>query len=210
MPTKNISPKIGIIDYEMGNLHSVKKAIEYYGGKVCIIKSPKQIIKVDKIILPGVGAFGDAIKNLKKLNLYPALKEYLMKDKILLGICLGMQILFEKSYEAEGIKGLGVLRGRVVSFNPKNNLKVPHMGWNKLIIKNRACPLLKGLGDNPYVYFCHSFYPEPKDKKIICATTYYSKEFAAVVQQKNTYGLQFHPEKSQKVGLKIIKNFLDL
>ncbi|MCM8792552.1 MAG: imidazole glycerol phosphate synthase subunit HisH [Candidatus Omnitrophica bacterium] len=201
---------IGIVDYAMGNIHSVKKAVEFCGASVRIITKPKELKSIDKLILPGVGAFGDALNNLKKMKLYEALLEYLEADRVFLGICLGMQILFENSQEDTWIKGLGFLKGKILRFKINKNLKVPHMGWNKLNFKNRNCPLLKDLPDNAYVYFCHSFYPKPQDRNIICATTNYGIEFASIIQKSNIYGVQFHPEKSQKVGLKIMQNFVRL
>jgi glutamine amidotransferase len=202
--------RIGIIDYGMGNIHSVKKALEFCGAKTKIIRTYRELSSVDKLVMPGVGAFADALDNLKKLKLFEPLLEYLNNNKIFLGICLGMQVLFEKSQEAENKKGLSFFKGEILRFKSKGNLKVPHMGWNNLIFKNKDCPLLKGISDGAYVYFCHSFYPKVFDKKIICATTRYGIEFASVIQDLNIFGLQFHPEKSQSVGLKVIKNFVRL
>jgi len=206
---KTFSSKIGIVDYRMGNIHSVKKAVEFCGGSTKVITHPKDLKNMDKIILPGVGGFGEAIDNLKRLKLYDCLLDYLFSGKIFLGICLGMQILFERSQEAKGKKGLAILKGEILRFKSKGNLKVPHMGWNNIVIKKNS-PLLKGISPNSYVYFCHSYYPEVLEKEIICATTDYVVEFACAIQKENIYGLQFHPEKSQEVGLKIIKNFIRL
>ncbi|MCM8757807.1 MAG: imidazole glycerol phosphate synthase subunit HisH [Candidatus Omnitrophica bacterium] len=202
--------RIGIIDYGMGNIHSVKKAVEFFGFKARIINNPKELKSIDKLILPGVGGFSYALKNIKKLNLYSTLRDYLLKDRLFLGICLGMQILFERSQEAEGEKGLGIIKGEVLRFNLKSSFKIPHIGWNRLNFKNPKCILFKNIPDGAYVYFCHSFYPLPEDDKIVCATTDYSIRFSSVIQKGNIFGIQFHPEKSQKIGLKIIENFLKL
>ncbi len=213
---------IGIIDYGMGNIHSVQKALESLGAKTAVVNNPEGIKQSDKVVLPGVGAFDDAILELKKQNLISALEEHIKNKKLFLGICLGMQILFDDSQEGELTKGLGILKGKVKKFDFKpietvdsksgaqKKLKVPHMGWNQLEIKNAACPLFNGLSDNSYVYFCHSYYPEPFNKKISAATTDYGVDFASIVWQDNVYGVQFHPEKSQEVGLKILRNFVNL
>jgi glutamine amidotransferase len=207
---------IAIIDYGMGNIHSVNKALELCGAKTLIANKPSQIKACDKVVLPGVGAFADAVSELKKQDLIPALYEHIKKGKVFLGICLGMQLLFEASQEASNTKGLGILRGGVKKFNLKKGLKVPHIGWNQINIKyqkskiKNSCPLLKNIKNNAYVYFCHSYYPAPTDKNIIAGTCKYGVEFTAVVWRDNVYGVQFHPEKSQETGLRILKNFVDL
>ena len=201
---------IAIIDYGMGNIHSVQKALESMGAKTIVTNKPDEIKASDKVVLPGVGAFNDAMQELKTQNLISALNEHIKSKKIFLGICLGMQLLFEKSEEARKSKGLGILKGIVKRFENKDNLKVPHMGWNQLKVKNSACPLLKGVADNSYVYFCHSYYPQPKNEGIIATTTDYGIDFTSVLWQDNIYGVQFHPEKSQQVGLKILRNFVNL
>ena len=201
---------IAIIDYGMGNIHSVQKALESMGAKTIVTNKPDEIKASDKAVLPGVGAFNDAMQELKTQNLISALNEHIKSKKIFLGICLGMQLLFEKSEEARKSKGLGILKGIVKRFENKDNLKVPHMGWNQLKVKNSACPLLKDLADNSYVYFCHSYYPQPKNEGIIATTTDYGIDFTSVLWQDNIYGVQFHPEKSQEVGLKILRNFVNL
>jgi glutamine amidotransferase len=201
---------IAIIDYGMGNIHSVQKALESMGAKTIVANKPDDIKASDKAVLPGVGAFDDAMQELKRQNLISALNEHIKSKKIFLGICLGMQLLFEESEEARESKGLGILKGVVKKFENKDNLKVPHMGWNQLKVKNSACPLLKGVADNSYVYFCHSYYPKPYDRRLIAATTDYGIDFTSVLWQDNIYGVQFHPEKSQEVGLKILRNFVNL
>jgi len=208
---------IAIIDYGMGNIHSVNKALLRFGTEVKITNRPEDIRNCDKLVLPGVGAFDDAMQELEKQGLVAPILEQVKNKKPFLGICLGMQLLFEKSEEAQKAKGLGVLKGTVRKFPEKKGLKVPHMGWNQLEsrVRNpelgaRSCPLLKDIPENAYVYFCHSYYPEPKDKKVIAAVTNYGIDFASFVWQDNLYGAQFHPEKSQGVGLKILENFVKL
>jgi len=200
---------IGIIDYGMGNIHSVQKALENLGGETFVTDKPQDIITCEKIVLPGVGAFSDAMQELDKSGMAAAIKQAIKDKKIFLGICLGMQLLFEASEEAGNTPGLGILKGRVKKFIAKRELKVPQMGWNQLRIKGE-CLLLKGLADNSSVYFCHSYYPDPADKGITAATCDYGNAFAAVVSKDNLYAVQFHPEKSQAVGLKILKNFINL
>ncbi|MCX5713754.1 MAG: imidazole glycerol phosphate synthase subunit HisH [Candidatus Omnitrophica bacterium] len=199
---------IAIIDYGMGNIHSVKKALESLGAKTQIAQKASDVASADKVVLPGVGAFDDAMLELEKKGLVAALREHIKNKKVFLGICLGMQILLEESQEAKKAKGLGILEGRVKRFPDKSGLKVPHMGWNQLKIISKDCPLFKDVPDNSYVYFCHSYYPAPEDKSVIAATTEYGINFASIVWQENVYGVQFHPEKSQDVGIKILKNFV--
>lgn len=198
--------KIGIIDYGMGNLHSVKNALTYLGYDGFISSDIQQLNRSDKLILPGVGAFGDAMSELKKLNLHSWLKDITNKNVPLLGICLGMQLMFESSVEHGFTEGLGLLEGTIEKLDVP--LKVPHMGWNKLNIKKEA-PLFKGLDENAYVYFVHSFYLETKDD-IVSATTNYHKEIQVGAQRDNIFALQFHPEKSGETGLQILKNYVTL
>ena len=200
---------IAIIDYGMGNIHSVKKALELYGAKIKVSNNPKEISACEKIVLPGVGAFGDAMQELDKQGLTALIKDELKNKKPFLGICLGMQLLFDRSEEAAKCKGLGIIKGEVKRFSAAN-LKVPHMGWNQLKQGTGGCLLLKDIPDNSFVYFCHSYYPEPKDKNSIAATTDYGISFASMVWQDNVYGAQFHPEKSQGIGLKMLENFVNL
>ncbi len=201
---------IAIIDYGMGNIHSVKKALQLLGGKVLVVNNPAQLKKCAKAVLPGVGAFGDALEEMDKRGLTEASVDFINSGKPFLGICLGMHILFDSSEESPKAEGLGVLKGRVVKFDYKKGIKVPHMGWNEIKPTSNKCSLFKGLGKNPSVYFCHSYYPDLKDKKNIAATTGYGINFTSAVHKDNVYGVQFHPEKSQKVGLKILKNFINL
>ena len=201
---------IAIVDYGMGNIHSVQKALEFFGAQTLVTHDPGEIKACDKIVLPGVGAFDDAMSELKKQNLIPALNAHLRNKKLFLGICLGMQLLFRESQEAEKSGGLGILKGRVMRFKSQKGLKVPHMGWNQLKKTPRDCLLLRGVPDSSYVYFCHSYYPEAQDKDIIAATCDYGIDFTSVIWQDNIYGVQFHPEKSQSIGLKILENFVKL
>ena len=198
-----MSEKIVIIDYGMGNLHSVNKAMKYVGAEVEVTSEAAKIAKADKIILPGVGAFGDCMLNLEKYGLVPVIKETLASGKPFLGICLGLQLLFEGSEEAPGIQGLGFFKGQVEKI--KTDLKVPHMGWNSLILKTPS-PLLAKAADG-YVYFVHSFHAVPEDKGIITAVCNYGTEVTAAVGRGNVQAVQFHPEKSSKVGLGILQSF---
>ena len=208
---------VAIIDYGMGNIHSVNKALQLYGAKTLITNKPRDIQACEKAVLPGVGAFDDAMQELKKQGILAVINTHIKDKKPFLGICLGMQLLFEESEEAKRTKGLGILKGRVKRFPDKRGLKVPHMGWNQLIkvksqkLKGKSeCPLLKDIPDNSFVYFCHSYYPEARSKNITAAFTDYGGGFSSIVWQDNVYGVQFHPEKSQTMGLKIIENFVNL
>ena len=198
-----MSEKIVIIDYGMGNLHSANKALKYVGAEVEVTSEATKIAKADKVILPGVGAFGDCMLNLEKYGLVPVIKETLASGKPFLGICLGLQLLFEGSEEAPGIQGLGFFKGQVEKI--KTDLKVPHMGWNSLVLKNPS-PLLAKSADG-YVYFVHSFHAVPEDKAIITAVCNYGIEVTAAVGRANVQAVQFHPEKSSKVGLGILQAF---
>ncbi|MFC1805185.1 imidazole glycerol phosphate synthase subunit HisH [Candidatus Omnitrophota bacterium] len=201
---------IAVIDYGMGNIHSVRKALEVKGAKVKVTSLASDIESCQKLVLPGVGAFADAMQELAKLGLVSLLQSQIKLGKPFLGICLGMQLLFEKSSEAKGVAGLGILKGSVELLDRKRSKKVPQIGWNQLKFAPGECPLLQGLEDNSYVYFCHSYYPKPADKGCIAATTDYGVDFASCICKDNIYGVQFHPEKSQGVGLKIVENFIKL
>jgi len=201
---------IAIIDYGMGNIHSVKKALEAKGGHVTVTNSPAVIKRMDKLVLPGVGAFGDAMLELNKQGLIEAIKAHILQRKIFLGICLGMHLLFESSQESESVCGLGVLKGKVLKFVAAPDLKVPHMGWNEVNFKKTGCQLIKNIPDGSSVYFCHSYYPQPDNIDCIAATTEYGVAFSSIIWQDNVYALQFHPEKSQVVGLAMIDNFVRL
>jgi len=202
---------IGVVDYNMGNLRSVYNAFEKIGKKVDIVTEADKLKRYDKIILPGVGAFGDAMKSLEATGMREAVVDFSSSNKPLLGICLGMQLLFEKSCEFGETNGLGLIPGVVVEFDKnkfKTRLKVPHMGWNEIFIQKRS-PLLKGLADETYLYFVHSFHATCRDEYIIGKTTY-GYDFPSIVQKDNIFGFQPHPEKSHDNGLKILKNFIEL
>ncbi len=202
---------IGIVDYNMGNLASVINAFEIIGANIALERDPAKLKNYDKLILPGVGAFGDAMEHLQENGMDEAVKAYAQSGKPLLGICLGMQLLFESSEEFGNHKGLGLIEGHVVAFDEKRfdqKLKVPHMGWNELFTQ-RETPLFDGLDKDFYLYFVHSYHAVCEDKYAI-GKTYYGYEFVSAVQKENIYGIQPHPEKSHENGLKIIKNFVNL
>jgi glutamine amidotransferase len=192
----------------MGNIHSVNKALQLLGAQTKITNDPKEIRSADKAVLPGVGSFDDAMAELKKQGLVAEINEFVKNGKPLLGICLGVQLFFEESEEAKKEKGLGLLKGKVKRFEHKAGLKVPHMGWNQIKASVGRSPLFKDIKDGSFVYFAHSYYPVPKEQAVIAATCDYGNEFTAAVSRDNLYGVQFHPEKSQKVGLKILENFV--
>ncbi len=194
---------IAIIDYGMGNLRSVQKAFEYLGNKAVITQQPSEIQKADKVVLPGVGAFRDAMQTIKQKGIDKVLYDVVEQKKPLLGICLGMQMFFEKSYEYGEHKGLAILQGEIVKL--PEGVKIPHMGWNSLNIKKKS-PLFEGLSEEPYVYFVHSYHLNT-EADIVSATTYYGKEIQVAAQKENVFALQFHPEKSGDVGLNILQNF---
>lgn len=194
---------IGIVDYGMGNLRSVEKAFHFMGFEAQIIHERGKVRDCDKIVLPGVGAFCDAIHTLRQYEWDKEIKDFITSGKAFLGICLGMQLLFDVSYENGYYEGLGLLHGEIISL--PDTVKAPQIGWNSLDIK-QSSPLLKGIGQEPYVYFVHSYYPKT-DASIVCATTFYGDELQIAVQSDNIHAFQFHPEKSGDIGLQIIKNF---
>ena len=199
--------KTGIIDYGAGNLRSVHKAVETLEFPAEIVKRPSELDGLDTLILPGVGAFGDCVHHLREQDLWEPIREWIAADKPYFGICLGYQVLFESSEEAPGIEGLGAFKGEVVRF-PKSDLKVPHMGWNEIEPADPADPLWQNLPGRPHVYFVHSYFPQPSDESVIAAWTDYGKPFASAIRRGNVVATQFHPEKSQKLGLQILGNFL--
>lgn len=199
---------IVIVDYGMGNLRSVQKAFEKLGHAARISGLPEEVAKANKVVLPGVGAFRDAIGRLREAHLDQPIIEQVRAGKPFLGICLGMQLIFSKSYEDGEYDGLNLLAGDVVRFTNQPGLKVPHMGWNQLRFRRRA-PIFAGLEEGSAVYFVHSYYPVPKDGAVIAAEADYPTPFAAAVWHENIQATQFHPEKSQRVGLKMLKNFAE-
>ncbi|MCC6239146.1 MAG: imidazole glycerol phosphate synthase subunit HisH [Phycisphaerales bacterium] len=202
---------ISILDYGMGNLRSVGKAFEQQGIAAQIINTAEQTAAADKLILPGVGAFADAMEHLRRQKLVEPIRHHVQQGKLLLGICLGLQLLFEVGYEDGTHEGLGLLRGACVRFDVDKTmkLKIPHMGWNQLNIQ-KPSPLLAGLDDQCNVYFVHSYHVQPQDKGIIATTTDYGRPFVSSIASKNIYACQFHPEKSQAVGLRILRNFAEI
>jgi len=197
---------IAIVDYGMGNLRSVTNAFRKLGGDVMITRDIETIKNSRAVVLPGVGAFGKCIENLKKFGLFDAIKELVMNDKRYLGICLGMQVLFESSEEAPGTEGMGIIKGDVPRF--KGNTKVPHMGWNSIEIQ-RENPIFNGINGGDFFYFVHSYYCRPAED-VTATKTHYGVEFTSSVQKGNLFACQFHPEKSQMVGLRLIQNFIDM
>lgn len=200
---------IAIIDYGAGNLHSVKNALDFIGVESIITGDKDVILNADKVILPGVGAFGDAMKCLRETGLDNIVKECANKNKPLLGICLGLHLLFESSEESPGEKGLGIFKGSVVKIPDSENLKIPHMGWNNITV-TKDNRILKDLGSEPYVYFVHSYYINSLDKDIVSAYTEYGQRLDIAIEKENIFAVQFHPEKSGDTGMKILKNFVDL
>ena len=196
---------IALIDYGSGNVRSVFNALHQHGADIKLTAEPAEIQRADRIVLPGVGAFGDCVRGLKERGLWELMKDTLVDGRPFLGICVGYQMLFEESEESPGIRGFGFFAGRVRRFSG-GALKVPQIGWNSLdLVPHR---LWDGLPAKPYVYFVHSFYPEPADQSVVIARSTYSEAFAAAAARENVAGVQFHPEKSQAVGLRILKNFL--
>ncbi len=199
---------IGVIDYEAGNLRSVTNALNLLRAEPRIVREASQLEGLDALIFPGVGAFGDCMYHLQKQRLVEPLRQWLLADRPYLGICLGYQLLFEGSEESPDTPGLGVFKGQVVRFSDENRLKIPHMGWNNLKILQKEDPLWGGLPKAPFVYFVHSYFPRPEDKSIVSATADYGEPFAASIRSGNIAATQFHPEKSQSVGLNLLRNFL--
>lgn len=200
---------IAIIDYDAGNLKSVEKALVSLGEEVLVSRDSSEILQADKVILPGVGSFGDAMNNLDKFGLVDTIKKVTRNGTPFLGICLGLQLLFKESDETPGAEGLDILPGKILKIPAKEGFKIPHMGWNSLDVKSGA-KLFKGLEGNPYVYFVHSYYLKAADENIVAASTEYTTHIHASVESGNVFACQFHPEKSSEVGLKILKNFASL
>jgi len=198
---------LAIVDYGMGNLRSVAKAFERLGHAAEVTRDPERIATAPGVVLPGVGAFGACMANLTSLGLVEPVRHAIRSGRPFLGICLGMQLLFEESEEFGPVAGLGILPGRVVRFTADPARKVPHMGWNALRMV-RAAPALAGIDDGAYVYFVHSYYPVPADPAVVATTTPYGCDFASSVVRDNVFACQFHPEKSQQVGLRLLDNFV--
>ena len=215
---------IVIVDYGMGNLRSVSKALERLGAQVRLTSDPDEVAKAEKLVLPGVGAFGAAMAELQRRHLVEPIASAITRGTPYLGICLGLQLLFEESEENPGVKGLGLLKGMVkrFSFNSSlithhSSLKVPHMGWNQIASVQRiaysgqdGCPLLKGIPEGSFFYFVHSYYADPADRSLVALESDYGLRFPAMIRRERLFATQFHPEKSQAVGLKLLENFLEL
>lgn len=200
---------IGIIDYGAGNIKSVEKAVELLGEKAVVSSDPETIIKADKVILPGVGSFGTAMENLRKLGLEEAIGEVVKNNTPFLGICLGLQMMFDSSEESPGVKGLSLLKGKIVKIPPADGLKIPHMGWNSLSFPKKS-RLFGHFERSPYVYFVHSYYLQAENFEDVSAVTEYGVNIHAAVEHGNVFGCQFHPEKSSAAGLSILKKFIGL
>ena len=200
---------IAIIDYDAGNLKSVEKALLSLGEEVLITREREALLHADKVILPGVGNFGDAMEKLKSYGLVPVIQELAERGNPFLGICLGLQLLFERSAEAPGVEGLGILKGEILRIPDGESRKVPHIGWNSLHLQNGG-RLFEGLPEGAYVYFVHSYYLKAENPEIVKAATEYGVTIDASVEQGNIFACQFHPEKSSQVGLKILENFAKL
>lgn len=200
---------IAIIDYDAGNIKNVEKALLYLGEECITTRVPDEIYKADKVILPGVGAFGDAMNKLETSGLAKVIKNVASDNKPLLGICLGLQLMFESSDEMPGVAGLGLLKGRILAIPPKEGYKIPHMGWNSISVK-AGSRLFKDIPDNSYVYFVHSYYLKAESEEDVAASTEYIVHIHAAAEHGNIFACQFHPEKSGGTGLKILKNFCSL
>ena len=207
---------IAVIDYGMGNLRSVQKALEHVGAKVIVTNDPKLIISADSVVLPGVGAFKDCMANLTQLKLVDPIRKFIDGGKPFLGICLGLQVLFEESEEYGPVAGLGILPGKVLKFTSASSetkggppIKIPHIGWNNIEVKKNV-PLFDKLGTESYFYFVHSYYVVPEDQSMVATVTNYGVEFVSGIQCRNIYAFQFHPEKSQTVGLSLLERFSNL
>ncbi len=198
---------LAIVDYGMGNLRSVQKAFEHLGHAAEVTRDPERIAGAPGVVLPGVGAFGACMENLGRFGLVEPVRQAITSGRPFLGICLGMQLLFEESEEFGPVRGLGILPGRIVRFRRDPGRKVPHMGWNTIRMARRT-PHLDGIDDGAHVYFVHSYYPVPADPAVIATTTPYGEEFASSVARDNVFACQFHPEKSQRIGLRLLDNFV--
>ncbi len=200
---------IAIIDYDAGNIKSVEKALQYLGEETCVTRDPEEILAAEKVILPGVGAFGDAMQKLHQYGLVEVIKEVVNRRKPLLGICLGLQLLFESSEESPGVEGLGILKGKIVRFPEDAGVKIPHVGWNSLQYPNSG-KLFVNVPENAFVYFVHSYYLKAEDPQIVTASAWYGTPIHASVEKDQVFACQFHPEKSSETGLQILKNFVML
>lgn len=200
---------IAIVDYDAGNIKSVEKALQFLGQEPVVTRDKETLLQAEKVIVPGVGAFGDAMGKMHQYGLVEVLREIAAKGAPLLGICLGLQLFFESSEETPGVEGLGLLPGKIVRIPDKEGFKIPHMGWNSIQI-NPASRLLKGIEEGAYVYFVHSYYLQAENEADVAATTDYVVNIHAAAEHENIFATQFHPEKSGEIGLRILKNFIEL
>lgn len=200
---------IAIVDYDAGNIKSVEKALQFLGQEPVVTRDKETLLQAEKVIVPGVGAFGDAMGKMHQYGLVEVLREIAAKGTPLLGICLGLQLFFENSEETPGVEGLGLLPGKIVRIPDKEGFKIPHMGWNSIQI-NPASRLLKGIEEGAYVYFVHSYYLQAENEADVAATTDYVVNIHAAAEHENIFATQFHPEKSGEIGLRILKNFIEL
>ena len=201
---------IGIVDYDIGNLRSVQKAIQHVGGEAMFVRTPREISKADGLVLPGVGAFGDCVRCLADSGMWDAVLAWAKSGRPFFGICVGYQMLFESSEEAPGRKGLGIFRGEVKRFPNAPGLKIPQIGWNTVEIKQLGSPLLAGISSGDFVYYVHSYYVKPVEPSLVALESTYGETFAAAVVRDNLIATQFHPEKSQRAGLQLLRNFVEL
>ncbi len=200
---------VAIIDYDAGNIKSVEKAVQFLSGEVIVTRDAKTILQADHVILPGVGSFGDAMGKLRQYGLISVIKQVIEKGTPFLGICLGLQLLFESSEESPGVEGLGILKGKILRIPDIDSLKIPHVGWNSLTLSSSG-RFFVGIPQEAYVYFVHSYYLEAEEKAIVTATTEYGTHIHASIEKDNVFACQFHPEKSSDVGLSILNNFITL
>ena len=200
---------VAIVDYDAGNIKSVEKALQFLGQEPVVTRDKETLLQAEKVIVPGVGAFGDAMGKMHQYGLVEVLREIAAKGTPLLGICLGLQLFFESSEETPGVEGLGLLPGKIVRIPDKEGFKIPHMGWNSIQI-NPASRLLKGIEEGAYVYFVHSYYLQAENETDVAATTDYVVNIHAAAEHENIFATQFHPEKSGEIGLRILKNFIEL
>ena len=200
---------IAIVDYDAGNIKSVEKALQFLGQEPVVTRDKETLLQAEKVIVPGVGAFGDAMGKMHQYGLVEVLREIAAKGTPLLGICLGLQLFFESSEETPGVEGLGLLPGKIVRIPDKEGFKIPHMGWNSIDIKEDS-RLFEGIDRQSYMYFVHSYYLKARNPEDVAATTWYSTDIHAAVEHDNIFACQFHPEKSSELGLRILKNFADL
>ena len=202
---------IALLDYGSGNLRSVQKALLKVGAEVRLVQYPEEMAHARAAVVPGVGAFDDCIHALEKQRLLEASRQFIQSGRPFLGICVGYQALFQKSEEFNSCAaGLGIFEGSVVRFSGRNGLKIPQIGWNQIELAQPACPLFRGIPDGSYVYFVHSFFPKPTDESIVAARTTYGEPFVSAIWRGNVFATQFHPEKSQRIGLQLLRNFVEL